>query len=361
VKLAWQANFFWLMLVRGWCITFALTFSAIAGDVTLPPLPVDLPVTNGLIRWWPNPFDARDEITGQEGVVMGVLPALANGAEDRTPFTYENGWVQLQPAVTNEVFTCAFWINLVAGASGAIWQQSRDTCWFLEINGRSLTEFVLRVGDGKRESELKETVPLPGSEWHHVAVARKQDDTSTIWLDGRRAMDGRTPFAWPRDSRWLILGGRPGGGQMVMQLRDICFFNRTLDDEEVGRLSASGLKERLSRNTAARRAATEVSFPVTLSTNVADAPPSLWNHRRLTAEDNLPDNTVSALLQDQKGYLWVGTPEWHCSLRWTQVPKFYLRKYTCARRDWPEHLLSGRRHGRRHLGWHVRRLGAHPR
>jgi len=27
---------------------------------------VDLPVTNGLLRWWPNLFDARDEITAKK-------------------------------------------------------------------------------------------------------------------------------------------------------------------------------------------------------------------------------------------------------------------------------------------------------
>src|ERR1051325_11267546 len=50
-----------------------------------PPGP-DLPVTNGLIRWWPNLFDARDEITGQEGVVMGLLPPVSSDVEDTTEF-----------------------------------------------------------------------------------------------------------------------------------------------------------------------------------------------------------------------------------------------------------------------------------
>jgi hypothetical protein len=54
---------------------------------------VDLPVTNGLIRWWPNLFDARDEITGQEGVVMGVLPPVETGADDNTEFGRRTGWV----------------------------------------------------------------------------------------------------------------------------------------------------------------------------------------------------------------------------------------------------------------------------
>ena len=71
---------------------------------------VDLSVTNGLIRWWPNLFDVRDEITGQEGVVMGVLPPVETGADDETEFGRQTGWVQLQPAITNEVFTLAFWV-----------------------------------------------------------------------------------------------------------------------------------------------------------------------------------------------------------------------------------------------------------
>ncbi len=78
---------------------------------TIQPLPVDLPVTNGLIRWWPNLFDVRDEITGQEGVVMGLLPPVAPGAEDETEFGAKTAWVQLQPAITNEVFTLCFWAS----------------------------------------------------------------------------------------------------------------------------------------------------------------------------------------------------------------------------------------------------------
>ena len=52
----------------------------------LPTPSVDLPVTNGLIRWWPNVFDVHDQITGQEGVVMGTHKV----------------WVQLQTTGSKE-------------------------------------------------------------------------------------------------------------------------------------------------------------------------------------------------------------------------------------------------------------------
>jgi hypothetical protein len=71
----------------------------------------DPPATNGPIHWWPNPFDARDEITGQEGVVMGVLPVVDYLSPDRTEFGAQTGWVQLRPALNNTTFTLAFWFH----------------------------------------------------------------------------------------------------------------------------------------------------------------------------------------------------------------------------------------------------------
>jgi len=56
-----------------------------------------------LACWWPNLFDAREELSGTDGTVLGLLtndpPAEAEA------FDALNGWVQLRPILTNEVFT----------------------------------------------------------------------------------------------------------------------------------------------------------------------------------------------------------------------------------------------------------------
>src|SRR5438876_701077 len=73
------------------------SYESLFAQPRLAPAIIDLPVTKGLIRWWPNLFDVRDEISGQEGVVMGVLPPVETGADDEAEFGQRTGWVQLKP------------------------------------------------------------------------------------------------------------------------------------------------------------------------------------------------------------------------------------------------------------------------
>ena len=64
--------------------------------------------TNGLIRRWPNPFDGVEHFSCAEGVVMGLLPPVAEEQEDA--FRPEVGWMQLEPAFTNDAFSVACWV-----------------------------------------------------------------------------------------------------------------------------------------------------------------------------------------------------------------------------------------------------------
>lgn len=271
------------------------------------PALLDLPVTNGLIRWWPNLFDVREEITGEEGVVMGVLPPVETGADDETDFTDGTGWVQLRPAITNEVFTLAFWVKYSEGSTSLIGQQAAESEWLFHTTGKLPGEFY--VGrDHPNETELSESVKIALEVWQHVAVSRKEDSTSTIWLDGTRALEGRAGPVRPRDSRWLMAGSRPGGSVFFrLKMRDLCAFNRVLADDEVQALHKNGVPRRGAQNTAARLAATERKEPVPVKGRITTGIDDMWMHRRFTIEHGLPGNAAIAALQARDGHLWVGT------------------------------------------------------
>src|SRR5436190_710020 len=251
-------------------------------------LALDLPVDNGLIRWWPNLFDARDEITGQEGVVMGVLPPVETGADDETEFSRHTGWVQLQPAITNEVFTLSFWVRLRADAvdTRLLGQEANEGQWIFQYFGGGPCAFFIGPYHFQ-EADRSEQVVLTPKVWHHVAVARRAEGTSDVWVDGARTLEGQLAHPWPTNARWLSVGNSLSGGDELSHhdLRDLCAFDRVLTDEEARALHAAGLPHRRARNTATRLAATRRPIPIEVSTNVVKAPPQLWTHRRFTTED----------------------------------------------------------------------------
>jgi signal transduction histidine kinase len=272
-------------------------------------LPIDLPVTNGLIRWWPNLFDVRDEITRQEGVVMGVLPPVAAGEEDETEFNAETGWVQLQPAITNEVFTLSFWVRWHPNELYVriLAQEDDQGDWVFQTQQLS-PEFMIGHDHFRREDLAEQVLVSPGV-WHHVCVARRTNGTSRFWVDGLPALEGRLAHRWPTRSRWLTVGNVCRGGDQEFRgsLRDLCAFDRVLDDSEVRALHGGGLPHRPARGTAARLAATGRSISLVMSTNATTALSRDWMHHRFTTEDGLPGNQVKAVLQAHDGSLWVGT------------------------------------------------------
>lgn len=285
----------------------------LAAQTSLPPLPLDWPITNGLIRWWPNLFDVRDEVTGQEGVVVGVLPPVETGAADETTLGRDTGWVQLRPALTNEVFTLVFWAFVSREAPTPyvrlLAQESAEGEWILQTDRGNSDFIVSRYA--VQENDWTEAVRLEPERWHHVVLARRADGTSLIWADGVRKLDGRLPRAWPTDARWLSVGNSIKGGEGAFhgQVRDLGVFDRVLTDDEVRALQARGLPHRRARNTSARLAATARPVEIEVSTNVITAPTAAWTHRRFTTEDGLPGNVVKAVLQARNGYLWVGTED----------------------------------------------------
>jgi signal transduction histidine kinase/ligand-binding sensor domain-containing protein len=274
----------------------------------LPPLAPDLPVTNGLIRWWPNLFDAHDEITGQEGVVMGLLPPVEDNAEDSTEFGPITAWVQLKSAITNQVFTFSFWVWPRDWGGRLLGQESSEGEWFFRSLGQSRFFIDQEV---IHEANQAEYAVIEAETWHHVAIARREDGTSSFWVDGIRKLDGRLPHPWPGTARWLTVGNPLQGGLEDFRGRifDLCAFDRVLSDVEIQSLNARGLRKRPAKNTAARRVAAIRPSTVEILTNVLSVSAQNWTHHHFTTEDGLPGTIVKAVLQAQNGYLWVGTEE----------------------------------------------------
>jgi signal transduction histidine kinase/ligand-binding sensor domain-containing protein len=279
----------------------------------IPSLSIDLPVTNGLIRWWPNIFDVRDEITGQEGAVMGVLPSVETGSVDRTTFGNELGFLLLQPAITNQVFTISFWVRLDEDPeiSFLITQEGRDSNWsFMTFSDRGKF-YISRLQND--EVEKTESVLLPTRSWHHVVIARRSSGRSLFWLDGELVLDAHLSYPWPMDGRWLTIGSPLNGIGTAYQfagvLQDLCAFDRILATDEVHALFHYGVRPRAALNTNARLRATHRPVPVLTKIENISPRPQAWVHQRFTTEDNLPANNVKAVLQSKDGYLWVGTED----------------------------------------------------
>lgn len=288
-------------------ILLGLLLACIPGWTQAQEQPGPLAVTAGLIRWWPNLFDARDEVTGQEGQVMGVLPAIEPGMTGETTFSAGTGWLLLRPALTNGVFTTSFWIRPTGYTTERLLaQHGASAVWGLQIvhdpTRLSFTRDALDLSDPG------ETVPMQHNVWQHIAIARRPDATSLVWLNGNRALNGSQPHAWPGDSHWLTVGALESGGHPFHgSMRDLCVYDRVLDDREVRSIYEAGLPQRPSKNSLARRNSTQRALSVDVSTNVVFPSPRRWNHRRFTTEDGLPGNGVHALLETRDGYLWVGT------------------------------------------------------
>lgn len=243
---------------------------------------------------------------------MGVLPPVTSGAEDETEFGPRTGWVQLQPAITNEVFTLAFWVKIRSAPSfkRLVGQESPDGAWFFESYTGNPPEFFIGPHHFN-DASPGEQVALTEAVWHHVAIARRREGTSVVWVDGVEALDGQRRHPWPARSRWLLAGSSARGedAPFVGWVRDLCVFERVLGAGEVHALHAAGVPRRPARNTAARWAATQRAVPIAVSTNLVAAPARAWLHRRFTTEDGLPGNVVKAVLQARNGYLWVGTED----------------------------------------------------
>lgn len=242
---------------------------------------------------------------------MGVLPAVGEGGDDETEMSPETAWVQLRPAIREEVFTLSFWVR--GSSQGTtpwgvlVGQESARGSWWFQ-SPQDGEGFFVGAAEGLK-TELSERINLPPGAWAHLAIGRRADGSSVVWLNGQRRQECRTPVVWPADAECLRVGGGPTEWVRTFRGRilDLCAFDRMLDDGEVARLHAAGVPRRPSRSTAARRRATVREFPVESRPLAPASAVRRWAFRHFTTEDGLPGNIVRAVLQDRVGFLWVGT------------------------------------------------------
>jgi signal transduction histidine kinase/ligand-binding sensor domain-containing protein len=268
-------------------------------------------IINGLIHYWPELWDAYDEVTGQEGVIMAVLPPAAEDGPDETPFNDETGWVQLPVRLrADQAWTLSFWMRPVqmerAGGT-VVALHAREQQWgLLEIQPGPQPRYQWMA----RGPQFDHGPELPASfdTWQHVVISKSEDAQVTAWRDGKA--QGQTQLSFPPDLEveWIVAGNDlKGDTQFFGQLRDLALFDRMLSEPEVQAIHAAGRSDQPARQSVARRAALRSPTPVAWSTNVVQRSVESFAHRRYTAEDGLPQNRVQCLLQTREGYLWVGT------------------------------------------------------
>jgi signal transduction histidine kinase/ligand-binding sensor domain-containing protein len=285
---------------------------ALAGSTnSLPDLLIRPAVTNGLVHFWPNLWDALDEISGQSGFIMGILPEVEPGTPDETPFGDETGWVQLPVRLhPHDAFTLTAWFRAeqaVRPASVVLGLHFGDDRW--------------RFGDQSRQTDTRYGIEargihpvdsprmlLPPETWLHLAITRSETGRLTLWKDGEPQATGTQPFLPDNSLDWITAGNDiKGDRQWAGQLRDLALFNRVLSQDELRALHATGPSPAPDLDSAARRAAGRRSTAPAWSTNVVRRSINEMSHRRFTAEAGLPSNSVQCLLQTSDGYLWIGT------------------------------------------------------
>src|SRR5262249_4562911 len=106
--------------------------------------------------------------------------------------------------------------------------------------------------------------------WQHIAIGRRADGTSIVWLDAAKALESQTARVWPSTSQWLTVGNElKGDNPCRCGVRDLCAFDRVLMDAEVQAVNAAGQTKRRTRNTSYRLGATGRTVPLEITSNVA--------------------------------------------------------------------------------------------
>jgi signal transduction histidine kinase/ligand-binding sensor domain-containing protein len=276
-----------------------------------PPLPIALVVTNSLVHFWPNLWDAHDQVTGQDGYVMGILPNVPSDKPDTTPFNDASGWVQLPARVpADSAFTVTVWFQAgrpTRSQGVALGLHFGDQRWWLrDQSNESPNRYGVEVRGIHPDNSPQ--LLIPPETWLHLAITRSDTGRLTLWMDSVPEVAGTQPFHPDNDLSWITAGNDTKGDvQWSGLLRDLAVFQRVLTQDELRALHAPGPPAVRPCDSHARRTARSRPEDFTWSTNVVRRSINELTHRRYTAEDGMPANNVQCLLQTRDGYLWLGS------------------------------------------------------
>lgn len=287
----------------------AVLLTCVCGVLTCFSAPAIPSITNGLAHFWPNLWNARDEVSGAEGTIMGILPGITNGVPDEIEFCDQSGWVQLPADLPNsKEFTVAVWVRPAAPIrQGAVvlalhCGQQR---WWLQHREGATNRFHT---PGRDEPGIE--LHLPYGEWTQVAISKRDSGTIEVWKNGVLAGEGdlQLPGNMPLD---LSSAGNSvkGDTQWLGAMSELRVFDRALSAEELRELHAVGFRRHVAQETRPRRLATRQTDSVEWSTNYTRSNREKLTFHRYTSEDGLPANIIQCLHQSRDGYLWVGTDE----------------------------------------------------
>ncbi|MCZ7641017.1 MAG: hypothetical protein M5U12_36165 [Verrucomicrobia bacterium] len=275
------------------------------------PAPARPAITEGLLHYWPNLWDAHDEVTGREGVVMGLLPPTTPGHPDDARFDDETGYVQLPVAIpTDGAWTISCWMRADYDArwSGvALALISGVDCWWLQHRDPGLRDELGIVAHGAHPATGPGLV-LPFDTWVHLALSKAASGRVTLWRDGVAEAVGDLLFPAGAALEWIVVGNDiKGDVQWTGHLQDLGVFDRVLAEADLRALRQAGRSGAVGQNRPPRQAAQQRTDALAWSTDWRQRPVSELSYRRYTAEDGLPANNVACLWQARDGALWVGT------------------------------------------------------
>jgi signal transduction histidine kinase/ligand-binding sensor domain-containing protein len=266
-------------------------------------------ITNGLVHYWPDPWNARDEITGEEGAVMALLPEASSG--DQIEFRPATGWVRLCASELSPAFSISCWLRWEDQSNDrpvVLWCEGESHRWSLQQGLHRNSEMFGVIAEDLDEAERAESFRISRMGWHHLSLVQDSEGRLRVWVDGQLAMNGtaqRQPLPAPE---WLCVGNTPKGDQQwAGALSDLAWYTRPLVEAEVQALHRAGRSTGRSEPSNARRRAAGHRVEPQWNSNVTHVSVASMDHRRYTSEDNLPGNRIQALVQTRDGFLWAGT------------------------------------------------------
>lgn len=266
-----------------------------------------LPVTQGLIRWWPNPTDALEEVSGQEGQWIGLI---SDGSDpDPYDFNTRPGWLDAGPGLTNASFSLSLWlrtdplfsVNYLVEQSEGLQIQ-----WSLRYVPHTRQDYIF--SDAADENDTRLTTSVENRIWVHLAVTRGADGSRALYKNGKRiaSAPGAGGAFQPAPGRIAVGCNQTGDRQWRGQMHDLALYDRVLSDSEVAALASTHIA-REPRQTRARASVSGKPVPREggIMKNVWEE--DVFMHRRYTSDEGLPGNDVQCVMQASDGHVWVGT------------------------------------------------------
>jgi hypothetical protein len=212
--------------------------------LTVNPLPPCDPAPSGLVSWWAGEGNTLDQISGNNGTLVGGVSYGSGEVGQAFQFSAEGDQVCVPtsgfPIGTNDR-TIECWVNINSFIPG----EGADFA-FYGANNENGGSYMLGAYSDQRlffsqwGSGIFGPV-LTANQWYHVAVTSEGTNT-TLYLNGTNVASGNIPFNTPAGTQ-LFIGGidyQFATYQMIGLIDEVSIYDRALSSNEIAAIYNAG-------------------------------------------------------------------------------------------------------------------------